>query len=220
MPGHVDDALVVCLIAACLVVLAHGIDAIGSRHSEDGWWHPLALALCGLAICLLIGRLAFVQSTGDAIELLATATAVTVSALPLVGRRGPAGVRLRPANPWDRAYRVTPTRVAQLLSPAAQTRQRPPRVSGRPGTSSASKPQALIGTVLEPAPASPPARPAPQPPGSTDQVGPPAPNGPTQEAAEALHNVDDVLNGVLHLLGLDRDHHNRDRHNRDGPLSP
>lgn len=205
MSAHVDDALVVCLIAACLIVCAHGIDALGSRYREDGWWHSLALALCGLAICLPLGRLVFVRSTGDAIELLATATAVAVSALPLLRVRGPGGERRQPANPWDRAYRITPTRVAQLLSPAAQPRRPPPSVSGAPATSSPSNPRALVGTVLEPTFPRLPATPGQQPPNSAEQVRPRAPYGPTQEAAEALHDVDDVLNGVSHLLGLERD---------------
>lgn len=208
MTGHVDDALVVCLIAASLIVCAHGIDAIGSRYREDGWWHSLALALCGLAIGLLLFRLVFVRSTGDAIELLATATAVAVSALPLLRVRGPGDERRRPANPWDRAYRITPTRVAQLLSPAARPRRPSPQMRGRPATSSSLAPRALTGTVLPPRLPRSPATPGQQPPGPSDDLSNPvhlrAAYGPTQEAAEALHDVDELLNGVSHLLGLER----------------
>ncbi|WP_168582466.1 hypothetical protein [Gephyromycinifex aptenodytis] len=214
MTGHVDDALVVCLIAACLVVLAHGVDAIGARRREDGWWHSLALALCGLALCLLVGRLAFIQSVGDVIELLATAAAVTVSALPLVGVRGAGGERQRPANPWDRAYRITPARVAQLLSPAA-----PPRASRNSDSNVDTNASAhavdsvrrtLSGVILDPpgtathprrASAS-AATPPPSSSSSDETSRPRVANGPTQEAAEALHEVEDVLNGVTSLLGL------------------
>lgn len=117
MIGHADDALLYCIVAACCVVLAHGVDALTPRRRRTEGGNPVALALLGLAVvALAVGGL-FAKSSTDVLVVVASCAAVAVSALPLTGIRLGGDTGTPPTNPWDRAYRIHPGRVAQLLSP-------------------------------------------------------------------------------------------------------
>lgn len=200
MSGSADDALLLCIAAACLVVAAHGVDVLSARRGAGGFGHSLAFALCGLALCLPVALVPFARSSSDVLLLLATAGAVVVSAAPLV-RSGQPGEPDRRANPWDRAYRVHPSRVAQLLSPPRRSgRSAGPAAGWAPTTPQAptAPPRGAVhtGIVLPSTPPKPP-----QPPRPPDVVEP-APRAPEEQAVEALQDVEDVVDGYTTLLGL------------------
>lgn len=214
MSGHADDTLLYCIAAACGVVLAHGVDAFASRGRRVDGGHPLALALLGLAVVSLVAGGLVATSATDVLVVVASCAAVAVSALPLTG------VRLGraedgPANPWDRAYRVQPGRVAQLLS-----RRPGRRAEVHPGPGDGERPGATIAGAVRPPRATP--DPEPVPPGAStptldpggarrgvvvppaDSGRPPASTPEVYEAEETLHDVTEVIGDLGRLLGLDR----------------
>ncbi|GMA41147.1 hypothetical protein [Mobilicoccus caccae] len=162
MIGRADDALVFCLIAAALVVLAHAIDALGSRKGDgDGWANSLALSLCGLALGILVVGATIAPSRTDLLLTMSTAGAVIVSALPLVGFRAGDGENMHPANPWDRAFRVRRSRVSELLSPTPRPQPAdPPRARRGPATPPGTPREGVIMPAVDPraAAAQPPPR--------------------------------------------------------------
>lgn len=226
-----DDALMSCLVAAGLVVLAHGLDAVSSRRHRDGdgWGRSLALALCGVALASLVLGVSVASERGDLLVLLATGVAVCVSAIPL-GRGHLVGRRTQPANPWDRAYRVHPARVAALLSSKPANAPLRRRRASAPGTPGPDRPGPRAegavreGVVLQHGETAPPAAaPDPRRAGSartgsrtgsrpdsrvesrrTDAERDTRPPEVT-EASDTLHDVGEVLGDVARLLGLDDD---------------
>lgn len=217
MIGGADDALLFCLLATAFLVAAHGVDALGSRRDkdDDGWAHSLALALLGLAVGMLVLAATFASSSTDLLVTLASCAAIAVSAMPLVGFRFGNGTRERPANPWDRAYRVRPARVAQLLSPARPA----------PAPAAPREPRAYEGVVLPDSVSGQPAPPRDRPERPTAPTGlgdsVPAPATPpasqpgvasapeVYEAEETLNDVSQVVGDLGRLLGLDSDDRRR-----------
>ena len=79
MIGHADDALLYCIVAACCVVLAHGVDALASRRRRAEGGNPFALALLGLAVAALaVGGLVS-RSATDVLVVVASCAAVELS---------------------------------------------------------------------------------------------------------------------------------------------
>lgn len=207
MIGRADDALVFCLIAAALVVLAHAIDALGSRKGDgDGWANSLALSLCGLALGILVVGATIAPSRTDLLLTMSTAGAVIVSALPLVGFRAGDGENMHPANPWDRAFRVRRSRVSELLSPTPRPQPAdPPRARRGPATPPGTPREGVIMPAVDPRAA------AAQPPtaATPPRTRPAASSPEVYEAEETLHDVSEVVGDLGRLLGLDRREHPR-----------
>lgn len=207
MIGRADDALVFCLIAAALVVLAHAIDALGSRKGDgDGWANSLALSLCGLALGILVVGATITPSRTDLLLTMSTAGAVIVSALPLVGFRAGDGENMHPANPWDRAFRVRRSRVSELLSPTPRPQPAdPPRARRAPATPPGTPREGVIMPAVDPRAA------AAQPPtaATPPRTRPAASSPEVYEAEETLHDVSEVVGDLGRLLGLDRREHPR-----------
>lgn len=199
MSGHAD-AVMFCLIAAALVVVAHGIDAVSSRRrSGDGWGNSLALALCGLGLGLVCLGAVMATSRTDLLLTLSTAAAVVVSAMPLVGLNA-GDEDAPPANPWDRAFRVRRGRVTQLLSPTP--RPAPPQSPAPRTAPPAGVPEAAREGVVMPTGMPGPERTAAE---VVTQRRRPAPSDPeVYEAEETLHDVTEVVGDLGRLLGLDR----------------
>ncbi|MDO5627924.1 MAG: hypothetical protein Q4G43_06335 [Mobilicoccus sp.] len=184
----------ISLIAAGLVVLAHVVDAVSQRRrpDRDGWGHSLALALCGVAAIGLVLGGTLADTPADLVVILATGVAVTVSMIPLLGHRDVDAARARPSSPWDRAYRMQPGRVAQLLAP-------PRRATPRPVVRDATPRE---GVVVENgvSPQTPSAQPQQNRRRGTST---PASDPVVREAEETLHDVTEVVGDLGRLLGLD-----------------
>ena len=82
------DPLLVCIVAAVLVLIAHGTFALAKRRSGDG--EPGAVAegvatlLCGLALIGPLAVLPFASDASEAVILLGTVFAVIASSVPIV----------------------------------------------------------------------------------------------------------------------------------------
>ncbi|GAB49982.1 hypothetical protein [Mobilicoccus pelagius] len=216
MIGHAADALLYCLVAAGCVVLAHGVDALTSRRDAERT-HPVALALLAVGVTALAVGALFARSSTDVLVVASSCAAVAVSALPLLGFRLGGDSETRRVDPWDRAYRVHPGRVARLLSPriprptpeAPRTGRAAGRPTSRTGSTAATPP--ADRPAADPTPAPLPTRTmeaathhgvvvTPGPPGTT----PPAARPEVYEAEETLHDVTQVVGDLGRLLGLDR----------------
>lgn len=194
---YVDDTLLSCLVAATLVVVAHGIDGLGPRDDDgEGMARSLALALCGLALGLLAVAAFFATTRTDLLIVVCTAAATLVSLMPLVGLL-PGGVRhqVRRINPWDRAFRIRPTRAADLLTPAASPGRTGASAQSQTVPSATPAPRAVTAASANQA-SSPSSDPAP-----TAAVAPEVHE--VHEAEETLHDVSAVVGDLDRLLGLD-----------------
>lgn len=82
------DPMLVCIVAAVLVLIAHGSFALAKRRSGDG--EPGAVAegvatlLCGLALIGPLAVLPFASDVSEGVILLGTIFAVIASSLPIV----------------------------------------------------------------------------------------------------------------------------------------
>lgn len=185
--GPADDAMAFCLAAAGLVVVAHVTDALsGRRHPHgEGWGRSLALALAVLAVIGLVAAAVLASSTTDLLLILATCTAVTISTIPLLGPRDPATSPRQ--NPWDRAYRVRPARVAELLAPPRRRR------AERAATDRTPREGVVVTSTATPSPV------------AEDRLGPARTDPGLRDAEETLQDVTDIVGDLDRLLGLDRD---------------
>lgn len=218
------DPLLVCIAAAVLVLVAHGVFALAKRTSGDGEPGPIAegvaTLLCGLALIGPLAVLPFVDTLTEGLILLGTACAVVASALPIVLLRRPSRVtateqplivnrqvvKRSSAVPQGRKYRVV---VPAGTDPAEAVRSAItgpiPRI---PMTPDRARP---VGPVTEPTGkvtgpsnwTAPEPAPAPEPEPAPEAPVPPAIRE-AQQATKALDEVEDVVLDVKSWLRLDR----------------
>ena len=212
------DPLLVCIVAAVLVLIAHAVFALAKRASDED--EPGAVAegvatiLCGLAFLAPMSVLPFTDESTHVLFLLGTLFAVVASSLSLVvRRRRPEPERalvvnrrvVKPPQPAVRTVRVVvppgadPAEVVRsaVTGPIPRVAVPPP---GPPRVSGSAK---VAGQVRWTPPTSPVSSAA-----GVEEVAPePDAPHPTREAEKATKALDEVENTMLDVtswLRLDR----------------
>ncbi len=227
------DPMLVCIAAAALVLLAHGIFALAKRNSGDGEpgavTEGVATLLCGLAFIGPLAIVPFASGLNEALILLGTVFAVIASAIPIVVLPRRRVRSARAAEPLIVNRRVVQRRantgpmrvvVPPGTDPAAAVRSAItgpiPRIPA-PGERPAARPQTSSSARVAgpprwtpPAPATAP--PPPAPPATaqtetapTDDAAPlPAVLREADKATKTLDEVDNTVLDVKTWLRLDR----------------